>query len=449
MALGDKGWWGRYRINETDAEQLRDDVERSSRNKRKEFADSAERVVKFIELRDFATDEANKDIILKHASFLHGLLNDDFLQELLTTFDEDENKGLDSDEWIKFLHHLAKKNLEYMVVVGHVAFRAFFGRGQPWDLQKEDFSWNVIQGDLMRAAGRFGEKLPELDDVQGQVSKNGGEFLGNMDNEVFESLIASIPEKLPAPACFQAGKDTDCKSWHPFPPGWWEDVSYYSANNHPLHGIFMCDPIHPLSWIERVCMEIATWGFTMGTSVMHDRWVDEEHYPHKPINLKFLHDEFCFSMLVVTIPSMVVWWTLFLLFTCKCGQVNLAHSSRKEVRRAKWTRFIGASLAYLCCFAGIAYTLGFFMMFNYGNRRIGKYVWQLVKARLKSYAIFWFLIFFVYFNPLISWGTPDPNKPQTGIGDLIGLGQWRIEKQRFQVRCARVAFMRHEARRRE
>jgi len=198
-------------------------------------------------------------------------------------------------------------------------------------------------------------------------------------------------------------------------------------------------------------MELAVWGFTMGTSVMHDRWVDGDHYPHKPIDLKFLHDERNFNMLMVTIPSLIVWWTLFLLFTCKCGQVNHAHSTQKQINRAWWKRVVGASLAYFFCAAGILYTLWFFYSFNYtdSSKSISLYITRLVKGRLKSYLIFWCLIFFVYFNPLISWGTPDPNKPQTGIGDLIGLGQWRIEKQRFQVRCARVAEMRQEARNRE
>lgn len=189
-------------------------------------------------------------------------------------------------------------------------------------------------------------------------------------------------------------------------------------------------------------MEIATWGFTLGTSLMHRRWVKENHAP-----LEFLSDEQTFSMLMVTIPGLIVWWTLFLLFTCKRGQVNHAHSTQVQTKKAWWMRCVGASFAYFFCVAGVAYTIYFFVekVLN-KNQEVEPYLERLVIARLKSYLLFWFLIFFVYFNPLISWGTPDPNKPQTGIGDLIGLGQWRIEKQRFQVKCARVADMRQKAR---
>jgi len=450
VALGDTDWWGRYRIDDDEADHLRKDVEAASKKKRNEAAGCEDGQVQLSELKDFAFDVANKEVLLKHASCLHGLMKEVFLNEVFKTFDVDNDKCLDAIEWKEFLDHLAAMNLEHLVAIGHVAFRAFFGRGQPWDLHPENFSWNVIQGDLISAAGRFGQELKDAlaDDetVDQQISdgsapKQRSEFW-NMDNEIFDSLIGSIRGSLLAPSGFQAGKDPDCKSWHPFPPGWWQDVYYYSANNHPLHGIFMCDPIHPLSWIERVCMEIATWGFTMGTSLMHRRWVEENHAP-----LEFLSDEQTFSMLMVTIPGLIVWWTLFLLFTCKRGQVNHAHSTQVQTKKAWWMRCVGASFAYFFCVAGVAYTIYFFVekVLN-KNQEVEPYLERLVIARLKSYLLFWFLIFFVYFNPLISWGTPDPNKPQTGIGDLIGLGQWRIEKQRFQVKCARVADMRQKAR---
>merc|ERR1712048_1532716 len=77
---------------------------------------------------------------------------------------------------------------------------------------------------------------------------------------------------------FQVGCDYDqatesnCIS---MPPGWWADLCYYSANQHPLHGIFACDPVHPLNWFERLQMEIATIAFTFFTLYIEHQWIAE------------------------------------------------------------------------------------------------------------------------------------------------------------------------------
>merc|ERR1711879_441831 len=55
-------------------------------------------------------------------------------------------------------------------------------------------------------------------------------------------------------------------------------------------------------------------------------------------------------------------------------------------------------------------------------------------GRLKGYVIGWLSMVLIYFNPLVAWGQTDPVGGMC-IGDLIGLGQWRIEKQRFQTLC--------------
>jgi hypothetical protein len=246
----------------------------------------------------------------------------------------------------------------------------------------------------------------------------------------------SVEEKLPP--SFQYGFDKDCTGWNPLPPGWWKDFHYYSANNHPLHGIIMCSPLHPLSWIERLWMEIATIGFTTTTLVLHDRWVTGHHCPVENFCI-FNHNEFLFSMLLVTIPSIIIWWTLFILFTCKCGHVNGARSTPEEEKKAWVKRTVGATLGYILCIVGLVILFEFLWEFDYETRDMRKYVRLMVKGRIKSYLIFWCLCLFLYFNPIIAWGTTDPDKPQSKIGDLIGLGQWRIEKQRFQVRCVSVA----------
>merc|ERR1712083_710425 len=59
-------------------------------------------------------------------------------------------------------------------------------------------------------------------------------------------------------------------------------------------------------------------------------------------------------------------------------------------------------------------------------------------SRLTGYLIPWAMMLSLYFNPFIAFGQPDPYAEKSCkyyiamVGDLIGLGQWRIEKQFFQ-----------------
>jgi len=412
VALGDKDWKGRYMLDKDETTELRNQVEEVSKNKRGPFARQDDRI-SLLELRDFADDPANKEIILKHGAALHGLGRVEFVEQVFKQYDKDNSKFLDAEEWHNFLQKLAHLNLEYFLQVSFQDFRAFYGRHQPWDLGQDDLgSSEVIEVDLMRASGSFGESC------------------GIQKEE--ESTLLS--EK--TPRSFQYGRDPDCKGWNPIPQGWWKDFHYYSANNHPLHGIFMCDPYHPLSWIERVWMEVATVGFSTLTSVLHERWVTDELVPSR---VAFLSQPFAFSLVMVTIPGMIIWWTLFLLFTCKCGHVNKAGATPEEERKAWWLRVIGATLAYILCAIGLACLVEFFIKFDYKTRDVRHFLKIVVMGRIKSWIIFWCLMLFIYFNPFLAWGTTNPDEKQSGIGDLIGLGQWRIEKQRFQVKCVRVS----------
>jgi len=204
---------------------------------------------------------------------------------------------------------------------------------------------------LIQVAGTRAKGPGSLD----ETSKLSSSQSGLSDEEL---MLEKYQEVLPS--CFQVGLDPDCTSWwNPFPQGWWPDVWYYSANNHPLHGIFMCDPIHPLSWIERVCMELATLGFTCWTAVLQYRWVTEDPDASRS-PFPFLQNPLIFSLVMVTIPGMIMWWTLFLLFTCKCGQVNKARTSRKATNKAKILRGVGATIAYILCTVGVLCLLYFF-----------------------------------------------------------------------------------------
>merc|ERR1712232_81540 len=66
-----------------------------------------------------------------------------------------------------------------------------------------------------------------------------------------------------------------------------------------------------------------------------------------------------------------------------------------------------------------------------------EYPSHVVYARAQGYLMSWMIIVGIYFNPVVAWGQPDPHG-KFCLGDLGGLGQWRIEKQKFQARCIEV-----------
>jgi len=229
-----------------------------------------------------------------------------------------------------------------------------------------------------------------------------------------------------SPETFQIGRDCDDSGYRLFPNGWTEDFLYYSANNHPLHGIFSCDRFHPLSWIERLMMELATFGMAFFTLFLHDKWVDSSAHAaaHK---VGILSNPMVFSLVVVTIPGIIVWWTLFLLFTCKWGIVNMAREDVAGRQRGRNLQCACEAIGHTLVLLGVAF-LGLHGLRNLHN------VQPVVMGRVKGYVIAWFMMGFVYFNPLVAWGQPNPVGAFC-FGDLIGLGQWRIEKQRFQTMC--------------
>lgn len=435
-ALGSSYWSGRWALDEKEAASLLTDIEEATAKTRGRSA-QVDNHITLTELKAYVKDESNAKKILKLSSAVHGLCRPQFLERVdhkFYQFDKDCTADLDLNEWNRLLEFFARCNLEYLLGIAFQEFRAFFGRGQAWGLHPQDFNWTVVQQDLLTAAGSFGKEAANLDHAVKRLSSQN-EIRSMSLTEDQSRPLASDEDLMPAlPKCFQVGFDLDCDGWNPIPQGWLKDLLYYSANNHPLHGILMCDPIHPLSWIERVWMEVATMGFTTFTAALQDRWVNDNLAP-----VQFLSHPVAFGLVMVTIPGMVIWWTLFLLFTCKCGQVNEAMSTEDEIERGRKLTCGGATMAYVLCTLGLACLVHFFVTFEYRMRDVRILCRLVLMSRIKSYIISWVMFVFMYFNPLVAWGTPDPTKPQTGLGDLIGLGQWRIEKQRFQVKCVIAA----------
>jgi len=378
--------------------------------------------------------------------------------------DKDNSGKLDEGEWLDFLQDLQDLHHMYLLATAFRQFRAFFGRGQNWAERfrsgEEASSNQLDKRTLLKIVGA----APEPDTAAQDNSREANSPENNSQKAAAASSTSGAassrwpcnPKRLlspksastvsvkesaaPAPTYSLVPEEGDSVAMEPvaaeprFQVGWdpealscWKDFVFYSANNHPLHGIFSCSPDHPLSCIERLAIEAVTIMFTYITLWIADMNED----------IQFTNAVVC--MLIITIPGIVLWWLLFLLFTCpKLGIVNEAISRTDAIKKARSWRCIGERVGY-----GIALTVFLVMIgFTIFGRHYISMGWNTLlvfRGRLKGYLIFSGLQTFVYFNPLIAWGTTDTHFTTFGlIGDLIGLGQWRIERQRFKWVCARA-----------
>jgi len=414
-AFGDEDFSGQFALNEAEGRQLLAAIERDDS---KAIGAGIDGRLTLEELLAFTRKEPHHVVIRKLPSATQGLLVEDLVRETFANFDRDGSDSLDLHEWNIFLRRLGDLHSEYLLRLAFQGNRAFFGKGQPWlplAHSSKAASLCQVRADLLNAAASSAEvtrtdcmapdfRAPSLSDA---------------------GIIRKVRP------CFQLGyEDTVAKhDYHLYPPGLVEDFLYYSANNHPLHGIVACDPSHRLSKPERMAMELATIGFTFFTVELQQLWVVEEKAPHE-----YLKNKWIFSIVMVSIPSIIIWWILFALFTCpKFGAANEARDPPSVVQKAKRCSLFGGVLGSAFLLLGLL-MIGFCLYFYILGFQVLGPLLSLLKSRMASYIISWMLMALMYFNPLVAWGQPDPALG-FNLGDHIGLGKWRIEKQRFQLKC--------------
>mmetsp|Transcript_49767 Transcript_49767/g.142394 ORF Transcript_49767/g.142394 Transcript_49767/m.142394 type:complete len:483 (-) Transcript_49767:345-1793(-) len=399
-ALDDVQWDGRWMLSDAEVTELLNVIEKDDAWF---FTDG---VLHLSEILAFIAKEKNRERVLKMPGSVHGILNEAVVTDAFSQFDADKSGTLDPKEWVEFVRVLEVLHTKYLLRRAFGQFRAFFGRGQAWN-----------PGSSPPPAGAGG-------------TRNQSQHSSLLRCQVYGAASAAKAET----RVLQLGRDRDCEGpwWNPLPPGWREDLYYYSANNHPVHGIFARDPSHRLSRLERVGMEFSTIGFSLWALRLQVRWVSNHHAPGL-----LLDNPVVFGLLVVTLPGLAIWHLLFHLFTCpRCGLINKSQASRQEVRQARCWSGVGEALGWTLLALGLGY-LAWKIAGSVGDESAqeGLHVTELALGRIKGYIISWLLMPLIYFNPVVAWGQPDPTKG-FNLGDYIGFGQWRIEKQRFQNFCS-------------
>lgn len=460
VALGEKSWAGEWRIDEQHKVILLHGIEKSNRGLK------ADGQLTLEELQNFITVEQNREFVKHLPNSCHGLLDKDLLEEAFKTFDYDHSGAIDTEEWGGFLDSLEYLRIQFLLVVAFLQFRAFFGRGQDWCNGRGVLGEQVTEEELMAAAGELldedpaPEKVPLKQLRENSHQDDSARSLGSEPSDlskktgISQKIKAGMSGKIPwwsrtkksfrkkDMPHFQVGLDDDRSGWLLLPKGWWEDLVYYSANVHSLHGIFSCDPDHPLSKIERLMMELAAIGIGWHTCLLHRDWVVKGQAP-----IDLLKHERWFSLVVVTIPKLIAYYVLFNLFTCPCrGVVDTSSASVGEIRHARICGCAGNLIGYFIMAVGLLYFLVYvFYRADFSNDAHSWATYStLIYSIIYSYIFSWIMILILPFNPLMALGEPDPDK-SNDLYLYLQLGSWRIEKQRFQARCLMAAEAMSEA----
>jgi len=388
IALGDAEWHRgpvQWRLDDPAKADLLREIQRRTPEAFRDERLTREGLSEFVELNN------EKIRRLPHAT--HGLLNEDLVEHAFAYFDNDKN-GLDFREWDAFLDELEMLHLRFELRIAFQGFRAFFGRGQPWFDQQSHDELSHLTPELLRSAAGS----------------------------------TAVTRKWPCDQ-FQCGYDQDMTLG-----SWLHDLHYYSANNHPVHAILCCDQSNDTNYVERLVIELATCELVFLSQGLRYAWVEHDKAP-----VGILHIPIVFGALN-SILGIVVWWVLYLLFTCpKIGLADKSRDSTEKVQQAERLSRLGECAGYaLWVLATIAIVLE-------DHHQPGFRIWCTLHSRVVGYFFSWGMMVFVYFNPFVAWGQPDP-EPEPGmwanfafLGDCIGLGQWRIERQLFQGKCTIVA----------
>jgi len=183
---------------------------------------------------------------------------------------------------------------------------------------------------------------------------------------------------------------------------------------------------------ERAITEVLTISFAVVLIRSRASYVVQNLAP-----VPMLTNGFWYDLIVLTIPGMILWQFIFLLFTCpRLGMANPSKQQRSQVRTAEMFTTLGAMIAYVTCFVMVTAVVA-----DEARRYklTAVILWQVLQSRFKAYFISWAFYLLVPFNLLIAWGTSEPLDKKNTFADWIGIGQWRIEKQRFQGRLCDAA----------
>lgn len=358
------------------------------------------------DFKTFCASEKNRRWVTETLpASAHALACHSLTKRAFEHFDKNNDKVLDLPEFLLFMDFIAQVRLRYLQQMSLVSFRAYWGRDQ-------------------------------------SEASNGGDTQCHVKNLVAH-LKTKCDAELAKPGCqlrnsIQYGFPL-VQDWK----GWRADLYYYSANLHPLHGIWGCDANNRLERLDRLMMEVAVLFYIFWVQAERERWIDNGWSYPGPDWL--LPDDTYYRWLLQTGPSMVLFYMLLFLFTTpRCGTVDESSAEPRVIKRARSITTAGDAIGNLLVIAligGCIHRVCFHEDGFASNARLmSRCIFLSLYARANAYLCAWASYVGVYFNPFIAWGSTVPaNEKQplfALLGDLCGLGQWYIEYRKVWMTCA-------------
>mmetsp|Transcript_54365 Transcript_54365/g.151733 ORF Transcript_54365/g.151733 Transcript_54365/m.151733 type:complete len:557 (-) Transcript_54365:380-2050(-) len=372
------------------------------------------------------------DLIREMPEHFHGLLYEDVRRKAFRLFDTDNSGGFSKEEFDTFFYCVEREYFKYLTRAAHLSFCSFWGRG---------LLTPAVQGGQTEDDGGV-----ELSMLKAMVRSFSGETVDASASSPYAELSQpefANPDLTTRPATPLRKYFYICRRAEDmFPRGYWKDFYYYSSNNHPLQGIFVCDRFHPFDWKERTMLELSTWCssyvvlYLIATPKIY-------HIVVGAHGARFVNRHL-FNLMFATVPGMAWYFLLYFLYTVPCGQIDESKTSVAEANRK-------AKVRLMCEFAAHALVImSFILPFACGlldddtrqraqtHDSYSELLVAVMSGRLKAYIIAWLVMFFVYFNPLVAVGDPNPLGEKTLMSKLVdglALGQWRMEQMRFKALC--------------
>lgn len=292
-------------------------------------------------------------------------------RRVFDTLDSRNTGTIEKDEWLGFVGDMARERLRYLRVQGHLQGRCYWGRGE----------------------GEGGRR-PE-------------------EGETRTCLEAALGAVL----CWTS-------ACCPYPPGYVEDLAFYTANNHPLLSTFFRDQDHPYSRVEQLltlfCLNAYSLYVSVELSTRLDRFGPSA-------------EQYAWTFGCISAPLLVLSQILFYLLACPCVKYERMGRKRECVFYCCETVFeaVGHLLVVPIFFAACALlVLAIICLAN--NRRVagehingGDVLQTYAQGMVGSWCL-WPLL--VVCRQFCLWGAR-PFCCATPLR-LAGVGQWAIERQR-------------------
>jgi hypothetical protein len=237
-------------------------------------------------LRGCTKESAARDIVDKYCDTPLGNLRSSRLLSLLfKNIDTDRSGVITLQKWANFLSYLVIEDISYLTKLGMLRRRKYWGKPPIFVLKTKERKREMVLNSTEGCGESFSSSSPNEQDIERQFS---------MDSSVTKQTN------------LQKVLDTIEKQTSTWDSIWLADFVFYEQNHHPIFALFYAHPSNHLGRKERLAIEFCAVSWTL----LFDTILDI-HYPNAEVR-------FGMSIVIITIPVMILRELLVFFFTCPC-----------------------------------------------------------------------------------------------------------------------------------